>query len=221
MQRPYIFSPGCPNIGIMAEQLDIESIRDALRRIMTRKGVKPTTLSQQVGSSKTLVKDLLEKTDDVKISTLVKLASALDVSVDELLQRPRIPIGGYIGAGGQVFFEAYDGEVADDYVMRPPGVTGNLIALMVRGDSMMPRYRDGEIIYICRDHDGLLPEYIGEDCAVQLAGGGVFLKTIAYGSTPGLYNLVSLNAADMVDVEIEWASPVLFVMRNRARAMTS
>src|SRR5574343_1270532 len=215
--RPYIFSPESPTLLAMSAGLHIDGIRDALRRIMKRKGVAPTTLSLQVGTSKTLVKDLLEKTGDVKVSTLVKLASALEVDVDELLARPRVPIAGHIGAGGVVVFEDYDGEVADSFVMRPPGVSGDLIALMVLGTSMLPKYRDGDIIYSQRNHDGVLPEDIGEDCAVRTADGGTYVKQLAYGSGPGKYTLLSLNADEMPDVAIQWATPVLFIMPNRAR----
>lgn len=202
--------------------LDFQAIRDALRGVMKRRGVKPTTLSLMVGRSKTLVKELLEKNDDVKLGTLQKLAGALDVELDVLLRRPRVPIVGYIGAGGHVIFEEY-GETLDPdrTVLRPPGISGKLVALVVRGESMLPKYRDGDVIYIQRDHPGLLAEYIGEDCAVRLASGETYIKQLAYGSSDNLFTLRSLNAADMIDVQIEWATPILFIMPARARGMTS
>lgn len=202
--------------------LDFQVIRDALADTMKARGIKPTTLSLMIGRSKTLVKELLEKNDDVKLSTLQKLAGALDVDLDVLLRRPRVPIVGYIGAGGHVIFEEY-GETLDPdrTVLRPPGISGKLVALVVRGDSMLPKYRDGDIIYIQRDHPGVLAEYIGEDCAVRLETGETYIKQLAYGSGESLFTLRSLNAADMVDVAIEWATPVLFIMPARARGMTS
>jgi len=204
----------------MSSALDMAAIRDSLRRIMEKKNMKPTTLSLLVGTSKTLVKDLLEKTEDVKIGTLVKLAGALDVDVDELLAKPRIPIAGYIGAGGQVIYEDF-GETleADNSVMRPPGISGTLIALAVRGTSMLPKYKDGDIIYIQRQHDGLLPEYIGDDCAIRLVSGETYIKQLTHGTRPGVYTLRSLNAEDMIDQEIEWATPIVFIMPYRARLM--
>jgi DNA-binding Xre family transcriptional regulator len=45
----------------MPDQPDIATIRENLQRIMLQKKVKPTTLSQRIGTSKTLVKDLLTK----------------------------------------------------------------------------------------------------------------------------------------------------------------
>lgn len=199
---------------------DIETIRENLQRIMDQKGVKPTTLSQQVGSSKTLVKDLLTKTADVQFSTLTKLAGALDVDLETLLSSPRVPIVGRIGAGGSVaFMDVGETLEPDETVPRPPGVTGKLIALVVEGSSMLPKYRDGDIIYIQRNHDGMLEEYIGEDCAVRLVTGETYVKQLARGSSPTRFNLRSLNAPDMEDVEIEWATPVLFIMPARARKM--
>lgn len=204
----------------MSAPATIATIRDNLRRIMDRKGVKPTTLSQQVGTSKTLVKDLLTKTGDVQFSTLVKLAGALDVDVEELLSSPRVPVVGKIGAGGGVvFLDVGEAIEPDETVPRPPGVSGTLIALVVEGSSMLPKYRDGDIIYVQRTHDGVLEDYLGEDCAVRLASGETYIKQLARGGTPNRYTLRSLNAPDMEDVELEWATPVLFIMPARARRM--
>lgn len=207
-------------VGFMLGPPDIASIREQLRRIMKKKNIAPTTLSTSVGTSRTLVKDLLEKNDDVRLSTLTKLAGALDVDLDELLSKPRVPIAGYIGAGGVVVFEDIGETIEPDAsVPRPPGVSGKVIALVVRGSSMFPKYRDGDVIYIQRQHDGLLPDFIGEDCAVRLASGETYIKQIARGSTEDRFTLRSLNAPDIEDVEIEWATPVLFIMPARTRKM--
>lgn len=181
---------------------------------MDRKGVKPTTLSLKVGTNRTLVKNLLESTGDIQLGTLTKLAGALDVSLADLLAAPRIPIAGRIGAGGSIVFEELDGE---DTVMRPPGVAQDVIALLVDGSSMLPKYKDGDIIYIYRDHNGILAEDIGDDCAVRLASGETFIKQLIQGSEPGRFTLLSLNAPPIENVEVEWASRVLFIMPARSR----
>jgi DNA-binding Xre family transcriptional regulator len=186
-------------IPAVPENLDIATIRENLQRIMTRKGVKPTTLSQKVGDSKTLVKDLLTKTNDVRFGTLIRLATALDVDLDELLARPRVAIAGRIGAGGSVAWMDVGEELDPDLtVPRPPGVTGKLVALMVDGSSMLPKYKDGDIIYIQRE---------------------TYIKQLTRGSVEGRFTLRSLNAADMEDVEVEWATPVLFIMPAKSRKM--
>jgi phage repressor protein C with HTH and peptisase S24 domain len=207
----------------MADAPDIQTIRENLQRIMDKKNVKPTTLSQRIGTSKTLVKDLLTKTSDVQFSTLRKLAGALDVELGDLLALPRVPIVGKIGAGGSVIFVAVsDNEQVDESetVLRPPGVTGKLVALVVEGSSMLPKYRDGDIIYIQRNHfEGVLEEDIGDDCAVRLKSGETYVKQLTRGSQPDRWSLRSLNAPDMENVEIEWATRVLFIMPRRSREM--
>lgn len=206
------------NLRGMEDELTIESIRTALRKAMTKKGAKATSLSLQIGTNRTLVKDLLEKTDDVKLSTLTKLASALEISLQELVATPPVPVVGYIGAGGSVIFEDVGNE---ETVLRPPGISGTLIALMVRGSSMLPKYKDGDIIYIQREHDGILPDYVGEDCAVRLKGGETFIKQVIHGNQAGRFTLLSLNADPIENVEIEWATPVLFIMPARSRHLLS
>lgn len=198
----------------MSDVIDIETVREALRAIMKRKGAKPTPLSLQVGRSKTLVKDLLEKTNDVSFSTLVKLAGALEVPVSDLIAAPRISVVGYIGAGGTVIFEDFEN---DETVVRPPNISTKLVALVVRGSSMLPKYSDGDIIYIARDHDGALPDYIGQDCAVRLATGETYIKQLMHGSQEGTFTLLSLNAPPIENVEIEWATPVAFIMPSHSR----
>lgn len=204
----------------MADSPDILTIRENLQRIMDKKGVKPTTLSQRVSSSKTLVKELLTKNSDVQLSTLRKLAGALDVELGDLLALPRVPIVGKIGAGGSVVFLPYqeDERVAqDESVPRPPGVSGQLIALIVEGSSMLPKYSDGDIIYIQRTHEGVLDGDIGDDCAVRLKSGETYVKQLVRGSEPERFTLRSLNAPDMENVEVEWATRVLFIMPRRSR----
>lgn len=206
----------------MPDQPDIATIRENLQRIMDRKGVKPTTLSQRIGSSKTLVKDLLTKTNDVQFGTLRKLAGALDVALADLLALPWVPIVGKIGAGGSVAFLALqDDEQVDpeDTVLRPPGISGKLIALIVEGSSMLPKYQDGDIIYIQRTHQGILESDIGDDCAVRLKSGETYVKQLVRGSEPERFTLRSLNAPDMENVEVEWATRVLFIMPRRSREM--
>ena len=200
----------------MEDTPDIETIRNNLKRAMTKRGAKPTTLSLAVGTNRTLVKDLLEKSRDIQIGTLTKLAGALDVPLADLLSAPRVPIVGYIGAGGSIVFEDIGNE---ETVLRPPGISGTLIALVVRGDSMLPKYKDGDIIYIQRTHDGVLPEYVGEDCAVRLKTGETFIKQLIAGSEKGRFTLLSLNAPPLENVEVEWATLVRFVMPARSRQL--
>lgn len=178
---------------------------------MAAKGAKNKPLAKLAGLGETVVRDFVDKGVEPRVGTLIKIADALEIPASSLFG-PQVPVLGKVGAGGSVLFEEYD---EPELVDRPPGAVGRLMALRVTGDSMLPVYRDGDIVYVARDHDGVQPEYVGEECVVYTYDGGTFLKTLALGSQPNRYTLRSFNAGDMDNVELIWATPVLFVMRRR------
>lgn len=207
------------DISPMAE---IDRIRALIESEMKKKGFSKRSLSKAAELSESAVRDLLTRTDNPGIGTLRSVAEALEMPFDRLTgEAAMVPVLGKIGAGGEVLFTVDpDDELHDNpdvqLVPRPPLAIGRLMALMVSGSSMLPKYEDGEIIYVRRDHDGVLPEYINRYCAVRTGDGGTYLKILAPGTAPDRYTLRSLNAPDMADVEIVWASPVLFVMPTQA-----
>jgi repressor LexA len=205
----------CDITLVANEVVNIAEVREALRRLMRDKKIAAKRLSKVAGLGETAVRDILDKGVEPRVGTLIKIADALEVPASSLFGS-RVPVLGRIGAGGSVLFEETD---EPELVDRPPGAVGRLMALRVTGDSMFPVYRDGDVIYVARDHEGVLPEYLGEECAVHTYEGGTFLKTLAAGSEPNRYTLVSFNAPPMENIEVVWATPVLFVMRNRKRAV--
>jgi len=190
----------------MTDGFDIKAVRETLNRLMRAKDIKRKPLAKQAGLGETAIRDIFdEKRNDVRASTLVKLAEFFDVSMDELVGAGPVPLVGKIGAGGVVLFEEYD---EPEMMPRPPLGMGPLIALEVVGSSMLPKYEAGDVIYIRRDHDGVLPEYLNEYCAVRTSDGGTYIKILTPGTQSDRYTLRSLNAEDMTDVEVLWASPV-------------
>lgn len=199
---------------------DIDEIRRLIETEMKAKGFSRRSLSAAAEMSESAVRDVLTRVDNPGIGTLRRIAEALEMPVDRLTGAvAMVPILGSIGAGGEVLFSTDpDAELNGDLpvVPRPPLTVGRLMALVVEGSSMLPKYEAGEIIYVRRDHDGVMPEYLNRYCAVRTAEGGTFLKILSPGSEPERYNLRSLNAPDMENVEVVWASPVLFVMPKGA-----
>lgn len=201
------------DISHMATRPDIQAIRDAIEREMEAKGFSRRSLSSAAGLSQTAVRDLLDRTENPGIGTLHKIAEALQVPFEAINGSMGVPLMGEIGAGGRVAYFKEDQEYA--LVPRPPLAPGPMMALQVSGDSMLPKYEPGDIVYVRRDHDGVLLEYMGRYCAIHLSDGGTYLKILAPGSAIDRYTLRSLNAADMENVEVVWAAPVLFVMPRR------
>lgn len=200
------------DISPVSTSPNILEIRETIEREMKAKGFSRRGLSAATGLSESVVRDILTRTENPGIGTLYKIAEALQIPVEDVTGAGRVPLLGEIGAGGLIAYFKDDEEIS--YVVRPPLAPGPLMALVVRGESMLPKYEPDDIIYVRRDHDGVLPQYIGRYCAVHLTDGGTYLKILATGSKPDRYTLRSLNAADMVDVEVVWASPVLFVKQK-------
>lgn len=200
---------------------DIQAIREAIETEMKRRGFSRRSLSKAADLSESAVRDLLTRTDNPGIGTLRKVAEALQMPVDALTGAGlRVPVVGRIGAGGEILFSLDpDAELYGDDIQtvpRPPLVAGRLMALEVVGASMLPKYEDGEIVYVRAPvNDGHIPpDAINSYCAVRTADGGTYLKILSYGTREGRFTLRSLNAPEMVDVDVIWASRVLFVMPN-------
>lgn len=197
----------------MAEVLNMAIVRRRIEERMKALGTNQRRVAMNAGLGQTAVRDILKMdTADVKASTLLKIADVLETTVDELTGSEPVYLAGKIGAGGSILYEEYD---EPQEVPRPPLTRGSLLALKVEGDSMLPRYDAGDIIYVRRDHEGVLPEYIGYHCAVHTREGGTFLKILELGTEPGRYTLLSHNAPAMRNVELVWAAPVLFVLPKR------
>lgn len=116
---------------------------------------------------------------------------------------------GYIGGGAEVYpIDDHEVGAGLEEVEIPPGVPDDAVLVIVRGDSMFPRYFDNEyLFYVRRGHDP--SELLNRECVVKLQDGRTFVKLLRKGSTRGLYNLESWNAPPIEDKAVEWAAPVL------------
>ena len=116
----------------------------------------------------------------------------------------QIEIIGSVGAG-QKIFPINDG---GDFI-EVPKISTDMKAATVRGDSMLPAYPDGSTVLFSRQMQP--KEAINKLCVVYLEDDSAYLKTIKAGTKPNLYNLISSNASDILNVDIKWAAPVEWV----------
>jgi|688.fasta_scaffold473139_1 phage repressor protein C with HTH and peptisase S24 domain len=148
--------------------------------------------------------DRLERGETKNSKYLAAILKALNLNAGE---RPRVPLVGYIGAGEQVI-PIDDHALGDgiDFVEVPPGLE-NAIALQIRGDSMSPKYDDGDVVIVDKVYVDV-QSLVGRICYVKLTDGRCFLKRLRLGGRPGRFTLQSLNAADILEVSIEQAFPI-------------
>lgn len=122
-----------------------------------------------------------------------------------------VPIVGYVSAGSEIHCFPIDDHAKGsgiEEIPAPPGML-NGIAVIVRGDSMAPKYDDGEVLFVEKTvYD--IASLIGEHCYIQLPDGRCYVKKLQYGSRPGLYTLISYNAPPIIDVPVERAYPIAY-----------
>jgi transcriptional regulator with XRE-family HTH domain len=189
-----------------------------LRELRKRAGMTLDEVAERLGISTAQVSRLERGTSDLSGERLGQFAVLYGTTVADLLvSRPAlVPLVGYIGAGAEVY--PFDGASLGgdlDQVETPPHESRALVAVEVRGDSMFPAYREGDLIYYARDGAVVNETAIGAECVVKIADGPTLVKTLMRGSQASLWTLLSYNAPPLENVAIEWAAPVLWVDKRR------
>lgn len=176
-------------------------------------GLSQDALGKALNSGRSTVTKLERGEMPLNDRWLERLSGLLNCTPTDLLGE-FVPVVGKIGAGGSVIFEDMG---HDESVRRPPDTSGELIGLEVVGESMLPKFDPGDVVYISRAYDGVDAADIGSICACRLVSGETYLKQLLRGSKPGAFTLRSYNAADMEDVVLEWATPVRAITPAKAR----
>ena len=126
-----------------------------------------------------------------------------------------VPLMGYIGAGAEIMPE-FEQVPADglEMIEVPFQMPADMVAFRVRGDSMLPVYKEGYIIIVYRDQTKPLEAFYGEDAAVRTSDGRRFIKTIVHGADG--VNLVSWNAKPIENVKLEWIGEIFAALPSHS-----
>lgn len=126
----------------------------------------------------------------------------------------QVPVMGRIGAGAEIMpeFEQLPPEglyEIDAMIPLPEGA----IAFEVEGNSMWPRYDEGDVV-ICWQTGSDIEGLLGHEAAVRTADGKRYLKRVLRGAAKGTFDLESHNAEPIRGVKLEWVSAVEHVIRS-------
>lgn len=155
----------------------------------------------------------LSKIMDATGASLVEFVALVDHRAADRPRRKTLPLLGFAQAGGGGFFDDAGFPVGQglEEIDAPPGSGEGAYALQVQGDSMMPLYRDGDILIV--QPGASLRK--GDRVVAKTRDGEVMAKVLAT-RTSETVTLMSLNplypdrALAVVDVEwmarIVWAS---------------
>jgi repressor LexA len=144
----------------------------------------------------------------------IRLIKASEVPIiTDYLELNRVPIMGRVGAGAVI--EPDNEQVPPEGlgdIELPFPISGETVAFEVAGDSMLPKYENGDIVIVYRDQRHPLSSFYGEEAAVRLKTGERYLKTIERGKSPSLVNLKSFNAKPINGVKLEWIGEICLTL---------
>jgi repressor LexA len=192
-------------------------VENNLRKLRIARGLTQAEMAERIGTTRSQYVKLERGERRLSDVWIERVAQAFQIRPGSLIDSTfdaKAPVIGYIG-GGQVIYPVDDHALGAglDEVSAPPSNDGQMIAVVVRGDSMYPAYNDSDLVFY--DDTGREPQaLLGKECVIKLSDGSMFVKRLRNGTRPGAYTLESFNAPPMENVEIQWAAPVKWVKKR-------
>src|SRR6476660_7094050 len=193
--------------------LDVTMIERGLEKPGKTKGGLATAMGVRPGA----VSEILSGIRLIKASEITPIIDYLELN--------SVRIMGRVGAGAAI--EPEHEQVPPEglgEVELPFPISEETIAFEVAGDSMLPKYENGDIIVVYREQRHPVASFYGEEAAVRLKSGERYLKTIQRGKSSTLVNLTSFNAKPIKGVKLEWIGEICVTLprgqieRLRAKA---
>ena len=193
--------------------LDVRMIERGLQKPGKTKGGLAAAMGVRPGA----VSEILAEARLIKATEIQPIIDYLELN--------SVPIMGRVGAGATIGpeHEQVPPEGLGEVELPFPIAEGT-VAFEVVGDSMLPKYENGDIIVVYRDQRYPMSSFFGEEAAVRLKSGERYLKTIERGNAANLVNLTSFNAKPIAGVKLEWIGEICVTLprgqieRLRAKA---
>lgn len=207
--------------------LSHKQIWAAIDALAARYGLSPSGLARKSGLDATTFNPSKRTAEDGKkrwpsTESVSKVLTATGASLDEFVslivpkarttQTRAVPLIGLAQAGGQGFFDdaGFPAGSGWEHIKLPTIDEDNAYALQVSGESMLPLYREGDILVVSPTQ---APRK-GDRVVVRTTGGEVMAKILAK-KTGKKIELHSLNPAypprTLEGDEIEWMHRIVWV----------
>lgn len=180
-------------------------------------GLDPTSFNkskrvQPNGKARWPSMESISKILAVTNTAMVDFVALMDSTTDAPSAASSIPVLGFAQAGREGYFGEDGAPILEKWGEVPlDHINGDdYFALEVNGESMMPLYRDGDLIIVAQG-DGVRK---GDRAVFKLNNGEVMVKEVLK-KTKGQYVLRSINSdyadIDIKDEDIQWCGRVAWV----------
>lgn len=195
--------------GRMENEKFIRWIRAGLQQ----HGKTQVGLAKCLGVAHPQITRLLKGERGIKVHELPKIADYLGLPIPDVNVAPLV---GRVSAGAAIeFFDDHEKGAGHNDEALPPGMGPDTVAVRVQGNSMLPDYRDGDLLFYDTIYEAIPEHFVGRELIIRLATGETLVKKLLRGSRPGLWTLDSYNAELIQDVVIEWVAPFQMLRRSR------
>lgn len=154
-------------------------INKQLAKAIAESGISISRIAQKAGISRTHIYKIINGETNISSITLEKICKAINVSTSSLYQNKiekiksfKIPVLGVIPAG--IPIEAIEDILDYEEISEEMAKRGEYFALRVKGDSMLPTVKDGDVIIVRQQNDA----ESGKICVVMINGYDATLKEI-------------------------------------------
>jgi repressor LexA len=194
--------------------LDVRMIERGLQKPGKTKGGLAAAMGVRPGA----VSEILADIRQIKATEIQPIIDYLELN--------SVPIMGRVGAGAVI--EPEHEQVPPEglgEIELPFPISEETVAFEVAGDSMLPKYENGDVIVVYREQRHPISSFYGEEAAVRLKTGERYLKTIERGKSAAVVNLTSFNAKPISAVKLEWIGEICVTLprgqieRLRAKAV--
>lgn len=144
-----------------------------------------------------------------------RVSAAWLLTGERQADRWEVPIMGRIGAGAEIEPEHEQVPAHGLWTLELPfPIPEEMVGFEVKGDSMLPRYDDGDVILVYREQTRAIESFFGEEAAVRTKDGRRFLKVVRRGPERGTFTLDSFNAKPIEGVRLEWIGEIYLTLRS-------
>lgn len=178
--------------------------RMSQRQLARLMGMDPAAVSLMLRGKRRMTVEEAAQIAVLLQSTTTEVMTAAGVPITG---GDRVPVVGYIHPDFSVTLEA---EGLHDTVEAPPGLPADAIALQARTARSDQEVIDGWLHFMSATHHA--PERtLGNLSLCALRDDGLLLAQVRRGYRVGRFNLLDRSGAQHHNVELAWASPVLWI----------